>query len=60
MAATLAGCGQKGPLFLPTEPAAANRASLVDTLRPGTEAPAPVAPASTPPVTGTTAPGRLP
>ncbi|WP_313076108.1 LPS translocon maturation chaperone LptM [Melaminivora sp.] len=31
----LAGCGQSGPLYLPTEPAAAQRASLPQTLRPG-------------------------
>jgi len=32
--AALAGCGQKGALFIPTEPAAANRATLPQTLRP--------------------------
>ncbi|WP_414708515.1 LPS translocon maturation chaperone LptM [Ramlibacter sp.] len=41
----LAGCGQRGPLYLPTEPAAADRATLPETLRPGgtptTPAPAP-------------------
>lgn len=30
----LAGCGQRGPLYLPTEPAAAERASLPQTLDP--------------------------
>ncbi|MGI4778776.1 MAG: LPS translocon maturation chaperone LptM [Janthinobacterium lividum] len=30
----LAGCGQKGELYLPTEPAAANRATLPSLLRP--------------------------
>jgi predicted small lipoprotein YifL len=35
MAASLYGCGQQGPLYLPTEPAAANRATLPETLRPG-------------------------
>ncbi|MEO6623676.1 MAG: lipoprotein [Burkholderiaceae bacterium] len=34
-AAELAGCGQKGPLVLPTEPAAAQRATLPQTLRQG-------------------------
>jgi predicted small lipoprotein YifL len=35
----LAGCGQRGPLYLPTEPAAANRATLPDLLRPGSRTP---------------------
>ncbi|MGJ7580587.1 LPS translocon maturation chaperone LptM [Variovorax sp. RHLX14] len=30
----LAGCGQKGELYLPTDPAAANRATLPSLLRP--------------------------
>ena len=30
----LAGCGQRGPLFLPTDPAAANRATLPQILLP--------------------------
>jgi len=33
-AAAIAGCGQKGRLFIPTEPAAGQRAPLVQTLRP--------------------------
>ncbi|MFM8610811.1 MAG: LPS translocon maturation chaperone LptM [Burkholderiaceae bacterium] len=33
--ALLAGCGQKGPLVLPTDPAAAQRATLPETLTPG-------------------------
>ncbi|PWB17656.1 MULTISPECIES: lipoprotein [Comamonas] len=33
-AALLAACGQRGPLYLPTEPAAANRATLPQTLDP--------------------------
>jgi predicted small lipoprotein YifL len=45
----LAGCGQKGDLFLPTEPAAANRATLPQILNPGGT---PTSPA--PPTTGTT------
>jgi predicted small lipoprotein YifL len=46
-AATLVGCGQRGPLYLPTEPAAANRATLPQAVKnsvPGTgpaSAPAP-------------------
>ena len=32
----LAGCGQRGPLSLPTDPAAANRATLPQVLLPGT------------------------
>jgi predicted small lipoprotein YifL len=31
-AVSLSGCGQQGPLYLPTEPAAANRATLPQTL----------------------------
>ncbi|MBX9834160.1 MAG: lipoprotein [Burkholderiaceae bacterium] len=48
-AAALAGCGQRGPLFLPTEPAATQRATLPQTLTPGSSssaaeaAPAPAA-----------------
>lgn len=34
-AVALAGCGQKGPLYLPTGPAAAQRATLPETLVPG-------------------------
>lgn len=30
--ALLAGCGQKGPLFLPTDPAARDRATLPESL----------------------------
>lgn len=38
------GCGQKGALVLPNEPAAQNRASLPQVLRPaGASAPAPAA-----------------
>jgi predicted small lipoprotein YifL len=33
-AASLAACGQQGPLYLPTEPAATRRATLPETLRP--------------------------
>ena len=33
-AALLAACGQKGPLHLPQEPAAANRATLPQTMDP--------------------------
>ncbi|WP_081474608.1 MULTISPECIES: LPS translocon maturation chaperone LptM [Acidovorax] len=41
-AAALAGCGQRGPLHLPSGPAAAQRATLPQTLTPnvGTSAPA--------------------
>jgi len=40
----LAGCGQKGPLFLPTGAAAANRATLPETIKPaGTTTPPQVA-----------------
>jgi predicted small lipoprotein YifL len=52
-AVVLTGCGQKGALFIPTEPAAAQRATLPQTLRPGMPKPAapvaiPAAPASSP------------
>jgi predicted small lipoprotein YifL len=43
----LAACGQKGDLFLPTDAAAQNRATLPQTLRPGSATPATPA-ASTP------------
>lgn len=33
-AVALAGCGQRGPLYLPTEPAAANRATLPQSILP--------------------------
>lgn len=39
--AVLAGCGQKGALMLPTEPAAMQRATLQQTLRPAGAASAP-------------------
>ncbi|MCB1974108.1 MAG: lipoprotein [Burkholderiaceae bacterium] len=46
--ASLGGCGQRGPLFLPTEGAAQQRATLPQTLTPGTATPpSPSAPAST-------------
>jgi len=44
----LAGCGQKGPLFLPTEPAAAQRATLPQTLSPARAASAPPSGTATP------------
>ena len=47
-AAALGGCGQRGPLYLPTGPAATQRATLPETLTPGgsSTAPAPAAAAS--------------
>ncbi|MES2999125.1 MAG: lipoprotein [Pseudomonadota bacterium] len=53
MVGALAACGQRGPLFLPTAPAAEGRATLTETL-------APARPASAPPVTGTASPIRTP
>jgi predicted small lipoprotein YifL len=53
--AMLAGCGQKGPLFIPTDPAAQSRASLTETIRPAAATP-PASPASAPPATGTASP----
>ncbi|MDP3760847.1 MAG: lipoprotein [Ramlibacter sp.] len=51
--ATLAACGQKGPLFLPSGEASAARATL-----PQTVMPAP--PTSAPATTGTASPIRTP
>ena len=51
----LAACGQRGALFLPTEPAAQGRATLSQTLRPVVVAPL-ATPTSTPPATGTASP----
>ncbi|MBL7088393.1 lipoprotein [Acidovorax sp.] len=50
-AAALFGCGQRGPLYLPTGPAASQRATLPQTLTPGKDAssaPTPAATASQP------------
>ena len=64
--AAVVGCGQRGPLYLPTDPAAANRATLPQILNPaGTStAPTPAASASQPATggtgTGTAAPVRTP
>jgi predicted small lipoprotein YifL len=53
----LAGCGQRGPLYLPTGEAAATRATLPQTLLPA----APPSPAaSAPAATGTASPIRTP
>lgn len=59
MGSLLAACGQKGPLYLPTAPASANRATLPQTLSPGS---APAAPAALPAsdATGTASPIRIP
>jgi predicted small lipoprotein YifL len=57
--ALLAGCGQKGPLFLPTGEAAAGRVSLPQTLAPST-AVVPATAASGVPPTGTASPVRNP
>ncbi|WCM92411.1 lipoprotein [Acidovorax sp. NCPPB 2350] len=38
----LAGCGQRGPLYLPHDPAGSQRATLPQTLDPMREAPSPV------------------
>jgi predicted small lipoprotein YifL len=63
MVAALPGCGQKGPLILPTGEAAAGRATVIETLSPGTDSPVvrpadiPAPPASAPP-SGTASPVR--
>lgn len=59
LAAVLAGCGQKGPLFLPTAPAAANRATLPQALSPVSSTITPAAPAASD-ATGTASPIRIP
>lgn len=56
----LAGCGQKGPLYLPTDPAAASRATLPETLTPSSTAVVPARAASALPPSGTAAPVRNP
>ncbi|PHM21654.1 MAG: hypothetical protein CK604_04555 [Curvibacter sp. PD_MW3] len=52
LTAVLTGCGQPGALYLPTEPAAARRATLPETLTPGSRqnnvATPPATPASAP------------
>ncbi|QJW85904.1 hypothetical protein HK414_22845 [Ramlibacter terrae] len=57
--AALAACGQKGPLFLPTDPAAAGRATLTETLSPSTSVSGPQSAASAP-ATGKASPVRNP
>ncbi|TWG38830.1 putative lipoprotein [Acidovorax delafieldii] len=46
-AAALFGCGQRGPLYLPTGPAASQRATLPQTLTPGNDASGAPTPAAT-------------
>lgn len=50
VAGILAGCGQKGPLFIPNTPPAAERATLPQTVfgQPARPASAPAVPASAP------------
>ncbi|MFZ9296939.1 MAG: LPS translocon maturation chaperone LptM [Hylemonella sp.] len=48
----LPGCGQTGPLYLPSEPEAAQRATLPEILTPGLPAPRPQ------PVSPTASPSR--
>jgi predicted small lipoprotein YifL len=57
-----AGCGQKGPLYLPTGEAAAGRATLPETLTPGstTRAVVPSTAASAVPPSGVANPTRQP
>ncbi len=68
LAGLLGACGQRGPLYLPTEPAAASRATLPQTLRPSptnptvppAQAPTTVAPTPGSPSATPTEPGRAP
>ncbi|MGE4241685.1 LPS translocon maturation chaperone LptM [Ramlibacter sp.] len=57
IALVLGGCGQKGALVHPSGPAAAQRATLPETLTPASMLPG--SPASAPP-TGTASPVRTP
>jgi len=45
----LSGCGQKGQLYLPTDAAGAQRATLVETLTPASLAPTQTTPNTTAP-----------
>jgi predicted small lipoprotein YifL len=56
----LAGCGQKGPLVLPTGEAGVGRATLPETLAPSTSAVTPTPAASQPPAGGTAVPAPRP
>ena len=49
VAATLGACGQQGALYLPTDAAAANRATLPQTLVPKMTTDQPVDPIALPP-----------
>ncbi|MEJ8846556.1 LPS translocon maturation chaperone LptM [Variovorax rhizosphaerae] len=49
----ITGCGQRGALYLPTEPAAANRATLPEVVIPALRKPPTAAPAPAPARTGT-------
>jgi predicted small lipoprotein YifL len=55
----LAGCGQRGPLYLPNDPAAASRATLPQLFLPATprSEEIPVEPGSEKPATNGNAPG---
>ncbi|TWO70463.1 lipoprotein [Caenimonas sedimenti] len=60
-AALLAACGQKGPLYMPTSPAARPAPAATETLAPSTSVSSPaLQPASAPPATGTASPVRTP
>ena len=48
-AATLPACGQRGPLYLPDTPASRERASLPETLWPGSADKAQTSPSDAPP-----------
>jgi predicted small lipoprotein YifL len=57
-AALLAGCGQKGPLYLPVVPAGPGAAAQAPAATTPVFIPQP--PASAPPTTGTASPLRVP
>lgn len=56
----LSGCGLKGPLYLPTDPAAAQRATLPELLTPSVGKPAADAGTAPPPAPASSAPAGAP
>ena len=59
-AALLAGCGQKGALYLPSGEAAIGRVTLPESLKPAPSTAVAPAPAASSPTTGIAAPVRNP
>ncbi|MDA8445542.1 LPS translocon maturation chaperone LptM [Paracidovorax valerianellae] len=59
-AAAFAGCGQRGPLYLPTDPAASQRATLPQTLDPMRDTPVPTPIVPAPPAPSPSRPASSP